>query len=118
MAWIRWMGYTGEKVLLEKSVQSIGGLLQSLIQPLFQKHPHLNLMMEWPGVVGERIGGYTWPSKLLSVPREGGILYLQVKPSYEMMAWADSVLILERVNQYFGCAAVAKIRLQKEGPRR
>ncbi len=96
------------------SVHALGSLVQSLLRPIFEKTPHMSLMMDWPAIVGSEIAAYTWPLKIVSPKNSPGIAYIQSPPAFAIQAWAMSSTIIERINQYLGYAAVNRIRLIKE----
>lgn len=88
---------------------AIGTITQKLLSPVFEEHKQLELMMQWPAIVGREISAYTWPQKVLLSPKMG-TLYVGVKRSFELQAWSVSSLIIERINQYFGSSLVSRIR--------
>jgi hypothetical protein len=92
---------------------SVGDIVQSLFIPLFDKNPHLSLMVDWSMIVGQEISCYTSPKKILHLHKES-LLYLYVKPSHEMLAWSNSPVILERVNQYLGGSMITRVRFLKD----
>lgn len=96
----------------------LADLINQVITPLYNRHPHMTLMMEWPLIVGADISSYTWPSKILRPGKGQPVLYLHVKDLREMEAWGSSGLIIERVNQHFGYAAIQKIRFLRQNPSR
>lgn len=92
---------------------SVGQIVQSLFVPLFDKNPHLSLMVDWSTIVGQEIACYTSPKKILHLHKES-LLYLYVKPSHEMLAWSHSPTIVERVNQYLGGSMIKRVRFLKD----
>ena len=98
----------------DMAVHALGSLVQSLLRPIFEKTPHMSLMMDWPAIVGSEIAAYTWPLKIISPKDSPGIAYIQSPPAFAIQAWAMSSTIIERINQYLGYAAINRIRLIKE----
>jgi len=96
------------------SVHALGNLMQSLLQPIFDKTPHMSLMMDWPMIVGSEIAAYTWPIKIVAPKNSPGVAYIQTPPACAIQAWSVSSVIIERINQYLGYAAVNRVRLIKE----
>lgn len=94
--------------------QALGSLMQSLLRPIFEKTPHMSLMMDWPRIVGSEISAYTWPLKIVSPKNSPGIAYIQTPPAFALAAWSTSSVMIERINQYLGYAAINRIRLIKE----
>jgi hypothetical protein len=94
--------------------QTLGNVLQSLLRPVYEKTPHMSLMMDWPTIVGSEIAAYTWPIKIVSPKNSPGIAYIQSKPAFAIQAWSVSAILIERINQYLGYEAVSRIRLIKE----
>jgi hypothetical protein len=93
---------------------ALGTLMQALMRPIYEKTPHMSLMMDWPMIVGSEIGAYTWPVKIVSPKNGPGVAYIQSHPSHAIQAWSASVVIIERINQYLGYQAVNRIRLMKQ----
>lgn len=89
-------------------------------KPVFGRHGFANgaLVLDWPAIVGSAVAAHTLPLRIRFPPRErsGGTLEIKVANS----AFATELqhlepLVLERINGYFGWAAVARIRL-RHGP--
>lgn len=95
-------------------MKRIGHISQSLLAPLMRRYPHWHLMVQWPSIVGSQLAPLTWPEKILDNPHTGGILYIQVDENHALDVWANSCVILERVNQFFGFQAVKQIRLHQK----
>jgi hypothetical protein len=69
----------------------------------------------WPEIVGERFAEVSLPMKLSFAPeaRTGGTLSIRIEgPLATQFQHAES-LVIERVNQFFGYAAVARLRLMQ-----
>lgn len=92
-------------------MKSIGHISQGILAPLVRRHPHWNLMVQWPSIVGCALSQMTWPEKIVESPHAGGILYVQVPTEHALTVWASSCTILTRVNQFLGFQAVKQLRL-------
>jgi hypothetical protein len=84
-----------------------------LLAPVFEKNPFVQIMIEWPAIVGKDLASFTMPQKIVPNRETGDILYLVAMSGKEMEVWASSCLILERVNQYLGYAGLQRIRILK-----
>ena len=91
-----------------------------LTRPLFGRHGFAGgaLIVDWPAIVGPAVASYTLPIRVRFAKgeRTGGTLEVKVANS----AFATELqhlepLIVERINGYFGWAAVARLRL-RHGP--
>lgn len=89
-------------------------------KPVFGKHGFASgaLVLDWPAIVGSAVATHTLPLRIKFPPKErtGGTLEIKVANS----AFATEIqhlepLVLERINGYFGWAAVARIKL-RHGP--
>ena len=75
------------------------------------------LLAEWYAVVGDELAGETLPMKL-SFPaggRKNGVLKLRVSSAAALSVQHREPQILERINGFFGYAAVARLALV-QGP--
>jgi hypothetical protein len=89
-------------------------------RPVFGKHGFASgaLVLDWPAIVGSAVASHTLPLRIRFPPKErsGGTLEIKVASS----AFATEIqhlepLVLDRINGYFGWAAVARIKL-RHGP--
>lgn len=76
------------------------------------------LLTEWASIMGPELGARTIPGKLSfpgrgreSRSREGGTLSIRAHASVALELQHAEPQILERINQFFGYPAVARIRL-------
>ncbi|HEV7373004.1 DUF721 domain-containing protein [Arenibaculum sp.] len=77
------------------------------------------LLMEWSAVVGPELGARSTPVKL-SFPagrRDGATLTLRTHGGAALEFQHAEPQVLERINGFFGFAAVARIRLVQAPPR-
>jgi hypothetical protein len=94
-------------------------LARKLAAPALRRHGFAEgaLVARWPEIVGERFADVSLPTRLSFAPesRSGGTLAVQIEgPLATQFQHAESLLI-ERVNQFFGYAAVARLKLM-QGP--
>ena len=69
------------------------------------------LKTEWAAIVGPELAGISWPEAL---GRDGG-LKLRCTPAYALDLQHCTPLVLERINLFFGRAAVSRIAIV-QGP--
>ncbi len=94
-------------------------LARKLAAPALRRHGFVQdaLVARWPEIVGERFAEVSLPLKLSFAPesRTGGTLTIRIEgPMATQFQHAES-LVIERANQFFGYAAVARLKLM-QGP--
>lgn len=98
----------------------VGIPVGALTKPIFGRHGFAGgaMIVDWPAIVGAAVATYTLPIRVRFPPNErtGGTLEIKVANS----AFATELqhlepLILERINGYFGWAAVARLKF-RHGP--
>jgi len=74
-----------------------------------------SVVTRWPEIVGTRLSGACTPESIRFPPGEkrDGILQLVVKPAFAPIVQHSIPQIMERVNRFFGYAAVAKVKLRQ-----
>ena len=110
------------------SARAVGSFLPGLTTKALQKYGFstAGLVLDWPSIVGGEIARYTAPDKL-SWPRRaeaddedsarpparrsGAVLVLRVEPAKALDVQYRGSHIIERINTYFGYAAVSQLRL-------
>jgi hypothetical protein len=100
-------------------VAGLEDLARKLAAPALRRHGFAEgaLVARWPEIVGERFAEVSLPTRLSFTPenRTGGTLSVQIEgPLATQFQHAES-LVIERVNQFFGYAAVARLKLM-QGP--
>jgi hypothetical protein len=72
-----------------------------------------NLIVDWPSIVGEDKATTCQPEKLIFPrgQRNNGTLHLRVTSTTALELQHDSPQLIDRINGYFGYAAVESIRL-------
>lgn len=98
----------------------VGIPVGALTKPIFGRHGFAGgaMIVDWPAIVGAAVATYTLPIRVRFPPNErsGGTLEIKVANS----AFATELqhlepLILERINGYFGWAAVVRLKF-RHGP--
>jgi hypothetical protein len=97
--------------------------LAALVSPLSSRamkrygFTHAALLERWPEIAGERLAEVSLPLGLSFAPgnRTGGTLTLRVEGPMATQLQHGADLVIERVNRYFGYAAVARLKLV-QGP--
>lgn len=89
---------------------------ERVTRPVFGRHGFAGgaLVVDWPAIVGSAVASHTLPIRIKFPPkdRSGGTLIVKVDSgafATELMHLEP--LVIERINGYFGWAAVAKLRL-------
>ncbi len=75
------------------------------------------LIAQWPATIGEQLAGSTMPERLRfhRGERRQGTLHLRVSPAAALEVQHREPVLLERINAFFGYAAVARLAL-RQGP--
>lgn len=100
--------------------RTVGETAARLTRPLFQRRGLADgaLARDWHLIVGEMLAKASWPEKIAfpKGQRTGGTLHLKLAHgSLALELQHLEPLVLERVNGYFGYAAVSRIRMV-QGP--
>jgi hypothetical protein len=110
------------------SARAVGSFLPALTTKALQKYGFsaAGLILDWPSIVGAEIARYTaperlsWPRRAESYDedsatpparRSGAVLVLRVEPAKALDVQYRASHIIERINTYFGYAAVGQLRL-------
>lgn len=114
------------------AVKAVGSFVPQLTRKAFEKFGFsaATLIMDWPTIVGGEVAYYTQPERLKwpriaedagaegIVPqknRSGATLVLRVDDARALDVQYKSRQLIERINAYFGYAAIAEIRIV-QGP--
>jgi hypothetical protein len=93
----------------------LDALARKLALPALRRHGFAQdaLVSRWEQIVGERFAEVSLPVKLGFPPenRTGGTLTVQIEGPLATQFHHAEDLVIERVNQFFGYAAVARLRL-------
>jgi hypothetical protein len=112
-------------------VKAVGSFLPGLTRKAFEKHGFsaATLITDWPTVVGRELAAVTAPERLKwprpveyaedgtdgspanAKGRPGATLVLRVDGSQALAVQYGARQIIERINAYFGYAAVAELRI-------
>jgi len=108
--------------------KSVGSFLPGLTRKAFEKYGFsaATLITDWPTIVGRELAGVTSPERLkwprpvehgedgtqaARKGRPGATLVLRVDGSQALAVQYGARQIIERINAYFGYAAVAELRI-------
>jgi hypothetical protein len=95
-------------------LRAIGGTASRITAPIVQRHGGgvlARLKAEWSAIAGADLAALTWPEAL----GRDGALKLRVVPRFALELQHRAPLVIERVNNFFGRAAVARLVL-RQGP--
>ncbi len=110
------------------TAKAVGSFLPALTTKAFQKYGFsaASLIMDWPAIAGRELAQFTAPERLkwpravehaedeeASAPlgRRGATLILRVDGAKALNVQYSARQIIERINAYFGYAAVAELRV-------
>jgi len=97
--------------------RQIADLMPEIGRTAFRKFGFVqsSVVTRWPEIVGERHARTCAPESIRFAPGEKreGILQLVVKPAYAPIIQHVVPEIIERVNRFFGYAAVARVKLRQ-----
>jgi hypothetical protein len=107
----------GTRTREKHGFRALAETVQILTEPALKKRGLANvaLVAEWPQIVGEAIGKWSMPEKLVFPPRQNraGVLHVRVGSSAMALEFQHTEpVIIERINVYFGYPAVARLRLR------
>src|SRR5262249_28596490 len=113
-----------------QGLRAVGSFVPALTRKVFEKYgfSSLGLVTDWATIAGRELAAYTMPERLKwprqpprgedaqeGGPRPGATLVLRVEGARGLDVQFAARQIIERINAYFGFAAVAKLRLV-QGP--
>jgi hypothetical protein len=94
--------------------RAAGASLARIVAPIVARHGGgvlARLKAEWTAIVGPELAAATWPEALA----RGGTLKLRAAPAKALEVQHRTPLIIERINLFFGRAAVTRLALV-QGP--
>jgi hypothetical protein len=94
--------------------RAAGASLAKIVGPIVARHGGgilARLKTEWAAIIGPELASVTWPEALA----RGGTLKLRVAPAKALELQHRAPLVIERVNLFFGRAAVTRLALV-QGP--
>lgn len=97
--------------------RAIADLMPDIGRAAFRKFGFVqsSVVTRWPEIVGERYAAVTVPESIRfpQGKRDGGTLNLTVSSAHAPMLQHIAPELIERVNRFFGYAAVAKIKMSQ-----
>lgn len=111
---------------------AVGGLLPRIVKTVFERHgfPVAAILADWPGIAGPDFASFTAPERLVWPRRprpvlaedgplkrdaghrpSGATLVLRVDGPRALEVQHAAAQLIERINVYFGYAAVAQLRI-------
>jgi hypothetical protein len=94
--------------------RAAGASLTRIVGPIVARHGGgilARLKSEWAAIVGPELAAATWPEALA----RDGVLKLRVAPAKALEIQHRAPLVIERINLFFGRAAVTRFALL-QGP--
>ena len=95
--------------------RSMAQLIPRLTKPILGKRglAQADIVLNWPNIVGLEITKFCQPEKITFPKglRHNGTLHLRASAGAALEMQHDSARLIERINGYFGYAAITKIRL-------
>jgi hypothetical protein len=90
-------------------LRAAGQAAMRIAAPIVGRHGGVlaRIKAEWATAVGAELAAITWPESL----GRDGALKLRVRPGFALEVQHCAPLVIERVNLYFGRAAVARLAL-------
>lgn len=132
------VGFTRKRANSLFGIKAVGSFLPGLTRKAFEKYGFstANLVTDWAAIAGTELAAYTAPERLkwprrversedgAPTPekgRPGATLVLRVDGARALDVQYKSRQIIERINAYFGYAAIAELRIVQaplaSGPR-
>ena len=77
------------------------------------------MLSRWPAIAGDRLAAQTRPERIVWPRREpkerksDGVLVVRVEPAFALDLQYEAPVLIERINRYFGYAAVGRLRIVK-----
>lgn len=90
--------------------RAAGAQLPRIVGPILARHGGgvlMRLKSEWAAIIGPELAAATWPEALA----RGGTLRLRVAPARALEVQHRAPLVIERINLFFGRAAVTRLAL-------
>ena len=96
------------------NAKSVAELIGGTLDPLVRKRglARAELISWWPDIVGEAYAGRTVPERI-RWPRDGtaAVLVVRCDPAHALQFSYETDRVRERLNAYFGYAAVGAVRI-------
>jgi hypothetical protein len=118
----------GGRSALPHGLKAVGSFVPTLTRKAFEKYGFsaASLITDWPAIAGRELAAYTAPERLkwpraaeppdedgntANRARHGATLVLRVDGARALDVQYGARQIIERINAYFGYAAVAELRI-------
>lgn len=105
-----------------RTAAAVSRLLSGILSPAARRRGFaaVAVIEEWPGIVGRGLAERCHPVRLdfRRGAREGGTLVLQAAGGAALELQHAAPQLIERINDYFGFRAVARLHLMQMPPRR
>jgi hypothetical protein len=121
------VGFTRKRPNALHGVKAVGSFLPGLTRHAFEKFGFstASLVTDWPAIVGPELAAYTAPERLkwprgerpedgaraAEKGRSGATLVLRVDGARALDVQYKARQVIERINAYFGYAAIAELRI-------
>ena len=117
------MSETGKKQWTKNQAygaKPVADLVSKLLNPVIERRAGMtiDLLATWEEIVGEKHATHSRPEKLLwprqasdDDPFEPATLLIACESTHALFLQHDTTAIINRVNSYFGFAAVGKVKL-------
>jgi hypothetical protein len=121
------VGFTRRRANSLFGIKAVGSFLPGLTRKAFEKYGFstASLVTDWPAIAGTELAAYTAPDRLkwprrtepdegaapAAKGRNGATLVLRVDGARGLDVQYKARQIVERINAYFGYAAVAELRI-------
>ncbi len=98
-------------------LRPVGQLVPQLTKKIFSKRGLNNaaIITDWQKIIGTDLARHSQPDRLIfpKGERNGAILHIKVEGALATQMQHMEVMVIDRVNSYFGYKAVAEIRLSQ-----
>lgn len=99
------------------AAKSVAQLLTATLDPVLRKRglARAELLAWWPDIVGETYAAHTAPERI-RWPRDGkaATLFVRCDPAFALQFAHEADRVCERLNGYFGYAAVGALRIVQQ----
>ena len=98
--------------------KKVGNSLPKIIDKNIKKKNfiEISLIKKWREIIGDDIAKFCWPIKIVfsEINNSNGIIFLKTKRGKSMEIEFKNEEIIEKLNQYFGYKAIAKISVVQD----
>ena len=110
-------GKAGEEPQRSRRARAVSDMLPDVGRAAFRRFGFVqsSIVSRWREIVGERYAGVSAPESIRFPPgkRSDGVLTLVVEGAHAPMMQHVAPVIVERVNRFFGYAAVARVAFRQ-----